>query len=321
MDDDLWTDILQAFEQEAGEHPASKPEGWELCLLARVAASRLESTKSVRKTLAKRIERLLLAAEPRLDDCRGVLARGLGNAIELSAPIQEARRLVSRSLTSRSRSPRRESLRQAHTLLEKAGSAWKNQPDAVEVAANLLSAGEALSLEEISARTLVAVACAAYRNPLRNPCRMWCHARELGEADACHWYVELSQDGGDPQELAEEVAAPDTASVQNGTETRTEVTRQSSALASREVDFSELQKAVRHRSSVLCVAAHLKDSRAVMHVGLKRRRMPRATGDSIQPRPHPNASCSRGALWCLHRKWLKTLSGTGTNRADLGRET
>ncbi|CAE7873643.1 unnamed protein product [Symbiodinium sp. KB8] len=167
MDDDLWTDILQAFEQEAGEHPASKPEGWELCLLARVAASRLESTKSVRKTLAKRIERLLLAAEPRLDDCRGVLARGLGNAIELSAPIQEARRLVSRSLTSRSRSPRRESLRQAHTLLEKAGSAWKNQPDAVEVAANLLSAGEALSLEEISARTLVAVACAAYRNPLR----------------------------------------------------------------------------------------------------------------------------------------------------------
>ncbi|CAE7204763.1 unnamed protein product [Symbiodinium necroappetens] len=164
MDDDLWTDILQAFEQEAGERPASKPEGWELCLLARVAANRLESTKSVRKTLAKRIERLLLAAEPRLDGCRGVLARGLGNAIELSAPIQEARRLVSRSLTSRSRSPRRESLRQAHTLLEKAGSAWKNQPDAVEVAANLLSAGEALSLE----------------------------------------------DGGDPQELAEEVAAPAT---------------------------------------------------------------------------------------------------------------
>eukprot|EP00439_Symbiodinium_sp_Y106_P013281 s6258_g1.t3 len=109
MDEDLWTDILHAFEQEAGEPPASKPEGWELCLLARVAANHLESTKSLRKTVAKRIERLLLAAEPRLDDCRGVLARGLGNVFELSAPIQEA-----------------------HALLENAGSAWKNQHDAVE---------------------------------------------------------------------------------------------------------------------------------------------------------------------------------------------
>ncbi|CAE7785282.1 unnamed protein product [Symbiodinium sp. CCMP2592] len=178
MDEDLWTDILHAFEQEAGEPPASKPEGWELCLLARVAANRLESTKSLRKTVAKRIERLLLAAEPSLDDCRGVLARGVGNVFELSAPIQEARRLVSRSLTSRSRSPRRECLRQAHALLENAGSAWKNQPDAVEVAAKLLSAGEALSLLE---------------------------------------------EGGDPQELVEEIAAPDTASVQNGFETRIEV--------------------------------------------------------------------------------------------------
>eukprot|EP00439_Symbiodinium_sp_Y106_P012708 s6258_g1.t2 len=142
MDEDLWTDILHAFEQEAGEPPASKPEGWELCLLARVAANHLESTKSLRKTVAKRIERLLLAAEPRLDDCRGVLARGLGNVFELSAPIQEA-----------------------HALLENAGSAWKNQHDAVEVAAKLLSAGEALSFLE---------------------------------------------DGGDPQELAEEVAAPAT---------------------------------------------------------------------------------------------------------------
>ena len=83
----------------------------------------------------------------------------------------------------------------------------------------------------------------------------------------------MSQDGGDPQELAEEVAAPDTASVQNGFETCIEVNedvslglaRQSSVLASRgrgewvRVRVGDGGK-LECQNGLMCVAAPLKDS-------------------------------------------------------------
>ena len=143
IDDKLWANILQAFEQEAGEPPSTQPEGWELCLLARVAGECLGDAKRA----AKRMERLLLAEGPNLDGCREVLNR---ERINLSQLVTRAKELVSRSLTSRSRSPRRrrEWLRQAQAALDSAGGAWKNRACGVDVAAEILSAGRSLSQDQ-----------------------------------------------------------------------------------------------------------------------------------------------------------------------------
>ena len=138
MDDRLWSEILKDFDEQAGEPPAAQPEGWELCLLARTASQRLGCAKS----LAKKIEGLLLAEGPSLDGCRELLRQGLAPVI---APVEEARELVSRSMISRSRSPRRrQCLQQAHAILRKADIAWKRHARAADVATTLLAAGRAL---------------------------------------------------------------------------------------------------------------------------------------------------------------------------------
>ena len=144
MDDKLWRDILEAFEREAGEPPAAQPEGWELCLLARIAAKHLGSAKGV----IEKMEQRLLEEEPSLESCREMLTRGLAT---VTVPIKEANELVSRSLASRSRSPRqrRELLQQAQTVLQKAGITWKHNASAADVAAKLLLAGRSLPQDTI----------------------------------------------------------------------------------------------------------------------------------------------------------------------------
>ena len=139
MDEATRSDVLRAFEEEAGEPPAQRPEGWELCLLARLASRRTGRG-------AKKLERLLLGKATTLQECLDLLQQALApappaalSALSALPEVEEAKELL--GAAARSRSPRRD-LRRAGEALRRAGPL--RTPSAADAAASLLAAGRSL---------------------------------------------------------------------------------------------------------------------------------------------------------------------------------
>ncbi|CAE8627276.1 unnamed protein product [Polarella glacialis] len=127
MDAALWTRVLDLFKEEAGDLPSEEPEGWEHCLLARLAARELG-----RPSCAKKVERLLLQKGQTLADCRRLVGEAAGLSTEgqggLKPPasckkaeadvlvkeaqdaVAEASDGIARTVRSRSRSRRKAAL-------------------------------------------------------------------------------------------------------------------------------------------------------------------------------------------------------------------
>ncbi|CAE8684826.1 unnamed protein product [Polarella glacialis] len=171
MDAALWTRVLDLFKEEAGDLPSEEPEGWEHCLLARLAARELG-----RPSCAKKVERLLLQKGQTLADCRRLVGEAAGLSTEgqggLKPPasckkaeadvlvkeaqdaVAEASDGIARTVRSRSRSRRKAALLRARSALQRPEVCLRGSPQAAATAASLLSASQQLRRNQ----TLPAVA-------------------------------------------------------------------------------------------------------------------------------------------------------------------